>query len=474
VKPGTKALIKLKTKYSKNPDDRGVALVKKLLLSVSPWWLVVWVLRKYFVKSDYKAARESTKFFQLSNQAYCEKKMRQSRQFLSIALQLLGDKVPESYILLLHSAVANTLRDPKHRTSFSNSILSATEEIPAQNFDATKWYQLSRGLFSLGYFRAAWVARENSLDSSILEATAPEASDTALKRGMEAYLERGEVNQVILSLKNNSDRFKKVLSNEYKVFISLVDHVFHDGNEPLFGETVDRRAFASLITDRTVAMVGPAKIHGNFGNEIDSNETIVRIKFAGVDNLDDKIIGGERCDVNYYGNSEIRALANSIDQVLADTCLGPPMITLSWQYESDILERFIVLNLSFVGPLYRTQPTAGIRTLFTVLALRPKKVLLYGFDFYASEKQYTEKLISFLKEKAQILGHSKQTAKIMGSHESAYRSRGFTSHDPVSNFCFAQNLYKAGLFEIEPYGKSILELTPYQYVERLEEMLGDW
>ena len=50
----------------------------------------------------------------------------------------------------------------------------------------------------------------------------------------------------------------------------------------------------------------------------------------------------------------------------------------------------------------------------------------------------------------------------------------FGAHDPVSNFCFAQNLYKAGLFDIEPYGKSILELTPYQYVERLEEMLGDW
>jgi hypothetical protein len=50
----------------------------------------------------------------------------------------------------------------------------------------------------------------------------------------------------------------------------------------------------------------------------------------------------------------------------------------------------------------------------------------------------------------------------------------FGGHDPVSNFCFAQNLYKAGLFDIEPYGKSILELTPYQYVERLEEMLGDW
>ena len=54
------------------------------------------------------------------------------------------------------------------------------------------------------------------------------------------------------------------------------------------------------------------------------------------------------------------------------------------------------------------------------------------------------------------------------------RARDFSEHDPVSNFCFAQNLYKAGLFQIEPYGASILALTPYQYVERLEEMLGDW
>ena len=53
-------------------------------------------------------------------------------------------------------------------------------------------------------------------------------------------------------------------------------------------------------------------------------------------------------------------------------------------------------------------------------------------------------------------------------------SASFSAHDPVSNFCFAQNLYKAGLFEIEPYGASILALTPCQYVERLEEMLGDW
>ena len=167
MKPDTRALKKLKRRYSKNPDDRGVALVKKLVLSYSPGLLVVWVLRKYYVKSDYKASRESIKFFQLSNRAYGVGKRLKAQRLLMIALRLLGDRLPKSYTSLLHSALVGTLKDFTTRNSNSNSILSATKEVPVEIFDASNWYQLSRGLFSLGYFRAAWVARENSLDLSI-------------------------------------------------------------------------------------------------------------------------------------------------------------------------------------------------------------------------------------------------------------------------------------------------------------------
>ena len=190
MKPDTRELRKLKRKYSKNPDDRGVGLVKRLLLSYSPGWLVVWVLRKYFVKSDYKAARESIKFFQLSNRAYGAGTRLRAERLLLIALRLLGDRLPQSYISLLRSAVPRTLKDPTTRNSLSNSILSATKEVPVEIFDASSWYQLSRGLFSLGYFRSAWVARENSLDLSISESLASDASATTLQRGIEAHLER--------------------------------------------------------------------------------------------------------------------------------------------------------------------------------------------------------------------------------------------------------------------------------------------
>ncbi len=474
MNPDTKALRKLKRKYSKNPDDRGVALVKRLLLSYLPGWLVIWVLRKYFVKSDYKAARESIKFFQLSSTAYSAGKARKAQRLLLIALRLLGDGLPKSYIFLLHSVIVATLQNPTKRSLISKSILLGTKEIPVETLDASHWYQLSRGLFSLGYFRAAWVARENSIDLSISEALAPDANLTTTQRAIEAHLERREFDLASRILKNSAEKYKQKLHAEYKIFLSLVHKKFHETNIDLSDSSFDQEGYGHLIKDRSVAIVGPAKFHGNYGNKIDSCDTVIRIKSPGVRRLPAKELYGERCDINYYGGNEIQSLIDSRDEVLVEDCLNPPMITLSWDYKLKTDNNFIIYNLDFTGPLYRTTSTAGVRTLFSMLCLRPKKMLVFGFDFYASEKQYSDDMMRFLDRKAQELGHSLPIAKSMVGFESAYRCTGLVHHDPVSNFCFAQNLHKAGLFEIEPYGKSILELTPYQYVERLEEMLGDW
>ena len=98
---------------------------------------------------------------------------------------------------------------------------------------------------------------------------------------------------------------------------------------------------------------------------------------------------------------------------------------------------------------------------------------IFGFDFYTTLKPYSDEFTSFYENSCWRLGHTNDFIQ-HGEYLSSMRSKDFCEHDPVSNFCFAQNLYKAGMFEIESFGKSILELTSYQYVERLEEMLGDW
>ena len=123
--------------------------------------------------------------------------------------------------------------------------------------------------------------------------------------------------------------------------------------------------------------------------------------------------------------------------------------------------------------MYRTTVTSGLRLLISIIRRDPSSLKIFGYDFYSDREPYNFGMKSFYEQDAWKMGNG----YLYGTKTDYPKTNitfSFGAHDPVSNFCFAQNLYKAGLFDIEPYGKSILELTPYQYVERLEEMLGDW
>jgi len=472
VKPDTKALRRLKRKYSKNPEDRGVDLVKKLLLSYSPGWVVVWVLRKYFVKSDYKASRESIKFFQLSNRAYGAGKARKAQRLLTIALRLLGDGLPSSYISKLHLAIATTLRDETKRSSTSDTILSATREIAAGIFDASHWYQLSRGLFSLGYFRAAWVARENSLDLSISESLASGSSATALLRGIEANLERRNFSDAEMDISRSTSKISAELLSNFQGFLAMVKGKSfiesHSENDiKYFSESI----FREQIEGKDVVLVGTGDSHGEFGREIDAAETVVRIKYVGVENLPEPKFLGKNCSIAVHGS--LKSLNEFFTYGGKVNFAGINLFLTQEKMSTDFFEKWNIAPQSKFNHAYRSTLISGVLTLYTLLEKLPRSLKLYGFDFRCSRIQYNAESANFYKHRGVILGDPYPGFDTQLVPEVVI-AEDFAQHDFVSNFCFAQNLYNAGLFEIEPYGKSILELTPYQYVERLEEMLGDW
>ena len=472
MKPDTRELRKLKRKYSKNPDDRGVGLVKRLLLSYSPGWLVVWVLRKYFVKSDYKAARESIKFFQLSNRAYGAGTRLRAERLLLIALRLLGDRLPQSYISLLRSAVPRTLKDPTTRNSLSNSILSATKEVPVEIFDASSWYQLSRGLFSLGYFRSAWVARENSLDLSISESLASDASATTLQRGIEAHLERRNFSEADAAISLSTSKISDNRISEFGEFIAMaIGEPRRKQSCEIGSDQIGESLFRDLVKDKVVALVGTGHPHGEFGNEIDSTETVVRIKYMGVGSLPAPKFLGKVCHIAVHGS--MRSIGEfRVHGLKAKYFAGVKLVLTQNEWVSSFEETPIYYQPK-VNLAYRTTLISGVLTLYTLLVNSPHFLKIYGFDFRSSRIQYNYGASNFYKENGVILGDpypgfdGELVPQVVISED-------FSVHDFVSNFCFAQNLYKAGLFTAEPYCTSILELTPYQYVERLEEMLGDW
>jgi len=450
--------------------------LKSKFLKILPSKLVVVMLKKR-VRSDYLLQRESIKFFQLSSIAYIEKKNARSNRLLLTALRLLGPSLPNSYTELLNCCVRITAKQPNQRDLCSGSVFDSTSALDVLTFDATGWYQLSRGLFSLGYFRSAWVARENSLELSISEGRKQIVYNTLTMRAIEAHLERRNFSLANELLDKFSSEMPPDSLNEVIDYVAMMQGSYIISEERKLCLSESEKLFGELISRQT-AFVGAGSPSSNYGNEIDGSETIVRLRYVGRKYLPSENFHGSRCDISAYNVLNVLALIckNGTRGMFLDDLkmiIGRARESQELPDLQKIGEKPIVwINRKL--PVYRSTAVSGIRVLFSILRFSPKHLKLFGFDFYSLPMMYDDNSLNFYRD-----GHGWQLADHFkpGTNPSAkglVLAGTFSFHDPVSNFCVAQNLYKAGLFDIEPYGKSILELTPFQYVERLEEMQGDW
>ena len=466
----SKAIAKHKKKYDKWPPKRRLKDFKSSILNYLPAFLVVWLLKKFLIKSDYRLKRESNKFFELCNRSYGTRKIHKTDRLLVVALKLVGFNVSNSYVALLRNAVAKSIEYPKCRGEQSGYVLLATQELKIVLFDATGWYQLSRGLFCLGYFRAAWVARENSLDLSIAEGSNSNSSPTSVSRAVEAHLERLDLDSARKTLSETNALGPKALNLLRESLRWFEGNVVENSAFRKSNYSEAEQLFQELVNGKSVVLVGPGSAHGEYGVEIDSADTVARIKYPGADYLLDKKLFGNRCDISQYpGLAPLRELAEISSYEYFDDL----RLVVTGGTDSRAVRNTPVVCEAQELPMYRTTVTSGLRLLISLIRRSPSSLKIYGFDFYSEREPYNSGMKLFYELFAWKMGDG----YLFGTKTDYPRveiTSSFGAHDPVSNFCFAQNLYKAGLFDIEPYGKSILELTPYQYVERLEEMLGDW
>lgn len=453
----------------------GLARIKTFVLENCPSWLVVELMRRFVTKSDYQSKRESITFFQRANVAYGAKRQSRSARLLRVAFGLLGDEFPTSYARLIIGATNQTQLDASRRGALSSEILDATKSLAVNITDATGWYQLSRGLFSVGYFRAAWVARENSIELSIREGEVNGAGANAVGRAIQAHLERRNFAEVEQLLQKSADDIKPNSLRDIRDYLDMMQNKYVmpplDPNSPNFEA---EKLFSELITGKSVALVGPGSPSGHYGDEIDSADTVVRIKFVGREHLPPQEFHGHRCDINYFGGTEIESLLSGRLAIEVPHLYQGVKLILTSNLVSLLIDNIGILNLSSLPLTYRTPAHAGVRVIYSICKLQALSTTLFGINFYADRLTYSVENLKFLANSADKLGHNSFDKKGITEQRSFYRARDLFVHDSVSNFCFAQNLYKAGMFEIEPFGSSILALTPYQYVERLEDMLGDW
>jgi len=441
-------------------------------LAWAPSPLVVLVLLKIVVTSRYRRQRESYLFFERANVAYGLRRRFQLRQHTSTALRLLAEDFPSDYRKFILSTVLQIFDDPSARQRLSGQVIKATRAIAVESADATGWYQLSRGLCAFGFLRAAWYARENSLDLSILEGSSVKSSKNQIQRGLQAKLERRIINDLDKDLEKIGTAHNPKLSAYYEYFDMVSGNWLAKTSHNLTNDRDEQDELETLVRAKSVALVAPGEIQGQYGEEIDKTEIVCRIKYVGAEKLPPTEYFGCRCDVSQYGSSKTFEELHKSEE-LPSFLKELRLILLSVPGPEE-LGSTRCLHLNILPPLYRTTSTSGIRTMFALIRCKPKFVKLFGFDFYSNKRQYNEATLKLRNSIDIVLLDVPFLFRQAPNRLSPEIALNFTAHDPVSNFCFAQNLYQAGLFEIEPVGKSILELTPYEYVERLENMLGDW
>ena len=221
----SKAIAKHKKKYSK-PLASPFSYDRSLIFNYLPASISVWILKHFLIQSEYKLKRGSITYFQRANMAYGAHKQRRSARLLRVAFKLLGYEFPKSYARLIIGATNQTQRDASRRSALSSEILGATNLSKIETTDATGWYQLSRGLFSVGYFRAAWVARENSIELSIHEGEVVGAGHAAVNRAIQAHLERRNFAEVEALLAKVGGRIKDSGLRDIRDYLDMMQNKY--------------------------------------------------------------------------------------------------------------------------------------------------------------------------------------------------------------------------------------------------------
>jgi hypothetical protein len=234
-----------------------------------------------------------------------------------------------------------------------------------------------------------------------------------------------------------------------------------------------------LITDKTIALVATGEIKSSSGEDIDQHDTIARVKFQGFDIMPRSEFSGSRCDLTFYTEDLVNKFVtkSETDSTYLSFLKNVKLIVVKKKNKIQI-GNTPMRNMEVIAPTVLTTATSGTLFLFDILSHLPKKVKLFGFNYYTDRHVYNSALLDYYKNSDAYaeIGLPKNWFDL-SSHQkaSATIASGFIPHDPRSDFLLVKNLYElSGLIDGTPEVLEILNLTADEYDARLEEMLGDW
>ena len=469
-------------KVSKIRSDYSTdARLKRLIFLLMPIKLSVILFRRFVDENRELNSIEAAKFLVDTNNIYPTRFYFLIGKFLRFSLALGDVKLPKSYVSEIIKSLKETHQNPSKRRGACEQILNATSKLCPQQTSAHGWKLVSLALSGLGFIRAGTIARRYCLTTALSEVTSGNASNRTTSLAIKGLLESrrfDEARQIIKSQGSGIDALS--VDDAYIDYLALLDQRRPEVRvqSPVVESEVEK-LFANLVTGKRIALVAPGVIDKEYGQEIDSHDTVFRVKFNGRSAMPNEKYVGRRCDITSH-NSDILALAKLDKATEIRLTLEAPDLKLlvSKRDKSIVLGSIPVKQMRSWPPTFLTTGTSGTLALFEIARYLPSKVKLFGFDFYTHRQRYNTNLLKLYQSQNYTKAYSRHKDTFNFEHSqlgSTQISSESIAHDPRSDFLLVKNLYElSGLIDGTPEVLEILNLTADEYDARLEEMLGDW
>jgi hypothetical protein len=355
----------------------------------------------------------------------------------------------------------------------SYKIIQATE-IELNSGDencADTYYYLSKFLNWFGFLTAGILVRDRSLLICQMRTLCSRSSERHVELTCGAQIERGDLDKAEKVFRMHTQKFRvgrlphfqfhlNLLRSEKTQFVKSDIEEFHEAEVRMF----------EIMEGKSVALIGTGTALGDYGEEIDSYDFVVRVKYPGREYMPPKSQHGERCDIAYFTSlTPLKMLFDNGEEFDALDRLKFLLIAQNTkQHKFREIPILFLSNLRSVFP--NGDLTSGLLCLANLLRFQPSSVKLFGFDFYSTAKLYNSKMIQFYRREGWKIG---DPTLMSGDDSNSFTERvqGHFWHDQIANFSFARNLFKAGIIKSEPVSAKILELTPQEYASRIERLL---
>jgi hypothetical protein len=207
--------------------------------------------------------------------------------------------------------------------------------------------------------------------------------------------------------------------------------------------------YYSLLSNKTIAIVGPTETRQDYSKEIDNFDIVVRTNFINHEKINPKL--GTRTDISYYNNLDIKELLSYTNETnLENLKMICYKKSLSKELKSSLKYNSVREMEDFDDYLFNGKLSKIPNILLDIiLNSEPKLIKLFNINFQLHNDNYSKNYRSHYKTSFTSLHNRFQTA----------------SHDLITQKRIYMLLLQQGLITLDESSLNLLTINDLDYVE---------